>query len=96
MLLRHIFHSSLHRVLPASGPADHHPRCAAPGGEPGARRRPRCSAGACPGADEGQRDGLGGRGGLLQSQQRHHQRGQRGGRPLQHQVSKQQNSCQRT
>ena len=40
VLLRDIFHSSLHRVLPASGPAHHHPRCAAPGGEPGARRRP--------------------------------------------------------
>ena len=49
---------------------------------------PRFSAGACAGADEGQRDGLRGRGGLLQSQQRHHQRGQRGGRPLQHQVSR--------
>ena len=40
------------------------------------------------GADQGQRDGLGGRGGVLQGQQRHRQRGQRGERPPQHQVSR--------
>ena len=39
------------------------------------------------GADQGQRDGLGGRGGVLQGQQRHRERGQRGERPPQHQVS---------
>ena len=38
------------------------------------------------GADEGQRDGVCGRGGLLQSQQRHRQRRQRGERSPQHQV----------
>ena len=38
------------------------------------------------GADQGQRDGVGGRGGVLQGQQRHRQRGQRGERPPQHQV----------
>ena len=42
-----------------------------------------------PGADQGQRDGLGGRGGVLQGQQRHRQRGQRGERPPQHQVNNQ-------
>ena len=40
----------------------------------------------CAGADEGQRDGVCGRGGLLQSQQRHRQRRQRGERSPQHQV----------
>ena len=40
-----------------------------------------------PGADQGQRDGLGGRGGVLQGQQRHRECGQRGERPSQHQVS---------
>ena len=39
-----------------------------------------------PGADQGQRDGLSGRGGVLQGQQRHRQRRQRGERPPQHQV----------
>ena len=39
-----------------------------------------------PGADQGQRHGLGGRGGVLQGQQRHRQRRQRGERPPQHQV----------
>ena len=39
------------------------------------------------GADQGQRDGLGGRGGVLQGQQRHRERGQRGERPSQHQVA---------
>ena len=40
----------------------------------------------CGGADEGQRDGVCGRGGLLQSQQRPRQRRQRGERSPQHQV----------
>ena len=40
----------------------------------------------CAGADEGQRDGVCGRGGLLQSQQRHRERRQRGERSPQHQV----------
>ena len=39
-----------------------------------------------PGADQGQRDSLGGRGGVLQGQQRHRQRRQCGERPPQHQV----------
>ena len=39
-----------------------------------------------PGLDQGQRDGVCGRGGLLQSQQRHRQRRQRGERSPQHQV----------
>ena len=39
------------------------------------------------GADQGQRDGVGGRGGVLQGQQRHRQRRQRGERPPQHQVN---------
>ena len=39
------------------------------------------------GADQGQRDGVGGRGGVLQGQQRHCQRRQRGERPPQHQVN---------
>ena len=38
------------------------------------------------GADQGQCDGVGGRGGVLQGQQRHRQRRQRGERPPQHQV----------
>ena len=38
------------------------------------------------GADQGQRDGVSGRGGVLQGQQRHRQRRQRGERPPQHQV----------
>ena len=41
---------------------------------------------SAPGADEGQRDGVCGRGGLLQSQQRHRERRQRGERSPQHQV----------
>ena len=36
------------------------------------------------GSDQGQRDGVSGRGGLLQGQQRHGERGQRGERPPQH------------
>ena len=39
-----------------------------------------------PGADAGLRDGVGGRGGLLQGLQRHHLRGQRGERSPLHQV----------
>ena len=39
------------------------------------------------GSDQGQRDGVSGRGGLLQGQQRHRQCGQCGERPPQHQVS---------
>ena len=38
------------------------------------------------GSDQGQRDGVSGRGGLLQGQQRHRQCGQRGERSPQHQV----------
>ena len=38
------------------------------------------------GADQGQRDGLGGRGGVLQGQQRHRERGQRGECAPQHKV----------
>ena len=38
------------------------------------------------GADQGQCDGVGGRGGVLQGQQRHRERGQRGERTPQHQV----------
>ena len=38
------------------------------------------------GSDQGQRDGVCGRGGLLQGQQRHRQCGQRGERSPQHQV----------
>ena len=38
------------------------------------------------GSDQGQRDGISGRGGLLQGQQRHRQCGQRGERSPQHQV----------
>ena len=38
------------------------------------------------GADQGQRHSLSGRGGVLQGQQRHSERGQRGERPSQHQV----------
>ena len=38
------------------------------------------------GSDQGQRDGVSGRGGLLQGQQRHRQCRQRGERPPQHQV----------
>ena len=38
------------------------------------------------GADQGQRDGVSGRGGVLQGQQRHRQRRQRGERPPQHQA----------
>ena len=45
-----------------------------------------CKSFSAPGADEGQRDGVCGRGGLLQSQQRHRQRRQRGERSPQHQV----------
>ena len=43
--------------------------------------------GLMPGADQGQCDRLGGRCGVLQGQQRHRERGQRGERPPQHQVS---------
>ena len=39
------------------------------------------------GSDQGQRDGVSGRGGLLQGQQRHRECGQRGERSPQHQVS---------
>ena len=38
------------------------------------------------GSDQGQRHGVGGRGGLLQGQQRHRECGQRGERSPQHQV----------
>ena len=40
------------------------------------------------GSDQGQRDGVSGRGGLLQGQQRHRQCGQRGERSPQHQVGR--------
>ena len=46
------------------------------------------------GADQGQRDGVSGRGGVLQGQQRHRERGQRGERPPQHQVRGEQTTGQ--
>ena len=81
----HLLRAALHRVLPAGRPEDDHAGGAAAGGEDDDDDVDDDMI-SVPGSDQGLRDGLRGRCGLLPGQQRHGQRGKRGERPPQHKV----------
>ena len=85
-LSRNILRASLHRVLSEGRPEDNHTGSSPTRGKQN-RALIKNAKVSWPGSDKGQRDGVCGRGGVLQGQQRHRQCGQRGERSPQHQVS---------